>query len=96
MLTIERKDLCVIKEQVCTSFLDSVKTSNSLNMVGNKEVFDNEVELMVYLEILDTLTLPLKVNHFDNDYVSLLSNRDIFKIQSRALQIQGNSKRKTF
>ena len=95
MITLTKKELCVIKEQVCASFIDSVKTSNSLNRVGNKRDFDNEVELMAYLDILDTLTLPPKVNYFDNDYVSLLSNRDIFNIQYRALQIQGNNKRKT-
>lgn len=96
MITIERKDICTIKDQVCDSFLDAVNSSSKLDRVGNKEGFDNEVELMVYLELLDGLALPLKVNHFDNDYVSLLSNRDIFRIQSRALQIQGSTKRKTF
>ena len=96
MITLEREDICKIKDQVCDSFLETVNNSTDLDRVGNKQRFDFEVELMVYLEILDGLTLPLKVNHFDNDYVSLLSNRDIFHIQSRSLQIQGDIKRKTF
>ena len=93
MLTITKEELCKIHSQVCEAFLDVVETSNKLSRVGSKRDFNDELTLMVFLELLNDLRVPSEF--FENDYVSILSNRDIYKIQNKALQVRAHLKRLT-
>lgn len=93
MLTLTKEELCTIRSQICDAFLDVAETSNKMGRVGSKLDFNDEITLMVFLELFNDLTIPSEF--FENDYVSILSNRDIYKIQNKALQVRAHLKRLT-
>lgn len=95
-MTIEKQDIDYVKETVCSCFLDVTTTSSKLNTrSGSKKDFDEELELLYYMDILSTFNLPSGECYFNNQYASLVSTWDLGKIQNRALEIRAKLKRKT-
>ena len=92
-LTLTHEELCNIRSQVCSAFIDVEETQTKLNSVGSIKNGNEGDELLLYTYLLGEICYPSEFT--DDTYVSILSNKDIFRIQNRALNIRSNLKRIT-
>lgn len=92
-MTLDKCEIQAVYDSVCDTFLHAVKTSSKLNTrAGSNSDMNEELELMYYLEILSGFTLPPNECHFNNQYASFVSTRDLGRIHNRAMEIRASLK----
>lgn len=91
-LTLTPDELCDIKSRVCNIFTEFELTMTKLNNLGSSKTMKEGDELLAYTWLLNDICFP---DYQDNTYQSILSNKDIYQIYSRALQIQAGLKHNT-
>lgn len=90
-MNITYETLCEIRADVCSTFLEVEDRQTKLNKVGSKSRDFEGDELLVYLHILDEITQPPHTEFLDDTYPSLLTNKDIYRIHKRALEIRSST-----
>lgn len=92
-MTLDKCEIQDVYDSVCDTFLHVVETSSKLNTrAGSNSDMNEELELMYYLEILSGFTLPPNEYHFNNQYASFVSTRDLGSIHNRAMEIRASFK----
>lgn len=92
-MTLNKDEIQNVYDRVCETFLHVTTTSSKLNTrAGSNSDMNEELELMYYLEVLSGFTLPPNECHFNNQYASFVSTRDLGRIHNRALEIRASFK----
>lgn len=84
-LVITPKEVCKIKSDACETWLEFEKRMTYLNHWGHKYNMKEGNELMVYVTLLNDIDFP---NFQEDTYVTMLSNRDFYKMHTRILDIR--------
>lgn len=91
MVTLTKEEYCDIKCKVEDIFLEVEDVFTRMNAVGYKGDMHEGNELLVYAYLLRDINLAEDFQ--DDTYVSILSNKDIYRIFNRALEIESHIKR---
>ena len=87
-LTLTKEELCDIKCKVENIFLELEQRFTERNKLGRKPRMNEGTELFAYTFLLRELTLPDNAFYQDDTYQSILSNRDVYRMYHRALQLE--------
>lgn len=83
-LTITAQEVCDIRCRMQDNLLQYEDYMTKVNKFCSKESMSEGNELMMYVELLN----DIDEHDFQNDtYVSILSNKDIWKMHNRGLEI---------